>query len=54
MEVKNIAVLAPFTSISGYGQYGRNIASCIIKQYGNLENYKVFLFDVGGGSINEL
>lgn len=44
-QKKNIALLAPFTSYSGYGQYGRCIAQMLILSYGSSENVQLFLID---------
>lgn len=45
MEKKNIAIISPLTSYSGYGQYGRNISNTLIHSYGGQQGYEIFLFN---------
>ncbi len=53
MQKKNIALAAPFTSYSGYGQYGRAIALMLIDAYKGNEDISIFLFDLTGGTLGQ-
>lgn len=53
MQKKNIGMMAPFTSYSGYGEYGRAIAKMIIQQYKDKQNINIFLFDFTSNVISE-
>lgn len=52
MEQKNIALAAPLSSFSGYGQYARSISMMLIHSYSNDENIKLFLFDLPSQTIS--
>ena len=52
MQKKNIAIAAPLTSYSGYGQYGRAIALMLIDLYKNDQNITIFLFDFTGNTLS--
>lgn len=53
MQKKNIGMIAPFTSYSGYGEYGRAIAKMIIEQYKDNQNVNLFLFDFTSNTISK-
>lgn len=53
MQKKNIALAAPFTSYSGYGQYGRSIALMLIDLYKDNTDITVSLFDLTGGTLGQ-
>ncbi len=53
MQKKNIAIAAPLTSYSGYGQYGRAIALMLIDLYKNDQNITIFLFDFTGNTLSQ-
>ncbi len=53
MQKKNIALAAPLTSYSGYGEYGRAIALMLIDLYKDNENINIFLFDLTGETLSK-
>ena len=53
MQKKNVALAAPFTSYSGYGQYGRSIALMLIDLYKDNRDISIFLFDLTGGLLGQ-
>ena len=54
MQKKNIALAAPLTSYSGYGQYGRAIALMLIDSYKDNEDISIFLFDLTGNTLADV
>ena len=53
MQKRNIALAAPFTSYSGYGQYGRSIALMLVDLYKDNTDITVSLFDLTGGTLGQ-
>lgn len=53
MQKRNIALAAPFTSYSGYGQYGRSIALMLVDLYKDNKDISIFLFDITGGLLDQ-
>lgn len=53
MEQKNIALAAPLSSFSGYGQYARSISLMLINSYKNDESIKIHLFNLPSQMVSQ-
>lgn len=49
-QIKHIAICAPLTSYSGYGQYGRAISAMVLQSYKENQYVKISLFDISGNA----
>lgn len=46
MNKRKIALVAPLSSYTGYGQYGRSVAQMLVHLYGESKQYQIMLFDI--------